>query len=79
MFKKNNHTTPKDEVEYKAIPPINGKFPHIYRRGFPRTQISIRLPDPVLNELDQLCETYGLDRWAAINLALMNFKSNPPS
>lgn len=65
-------------VEHKSVPAIGGVFPHIYERGKPRTQTSIRFPDPVLDSLDGICDTYGLDRWAAINLLLLHFKHSPP-
>lgn len=65
-------------VEHKSVPAIGGVFPHIYERGKPRTQTSIRFPDPVLGDLDAICDIYGLDRWAAINLLLLHFKHSPP-
>lgn len=73
---KRAHKAPK--IAHKSVPAINGVFAHIYERGGPNTQTSIRFPDPVLERLDNICATYGLKRWQAINLMMLHFETAPP-
>lgn len=70
-----NKSHNSQEIVHRTVPLINGAFPHIYDRGKPRTHVSIRLPDFVLNDLILLSKIYGLERWAVINMAVQSFKA----
>ena len=60
-------------VEHRHVPMLDGKYHHRYPRGGARTQVSFRLPNPLLENIDYLCEVYGLQRWSVISLAISSF------
>ena len=70
-----NKSHDSQDIMHRTIPLINGSFPHIYERGMPRTNSSIRFPNFVLDDLILLSKIYGLDRWAVINMAIQSFKA----
>ncbi len=64
----------KRTYQFKNVPNIGGEVPHFYPRGYPRAQISIRMPVTAIDRIDRICKDYGIEKWAAINMALLAFE-----
>ena len=64
----------KRTYQFKNVPMIRGEVPHHYARGYPKSHISVIMPDPAIKRIDRICKDYGIHRWAAINMALLAFE-----
>ena len=64
----------KRTYRFKNVPNIGGESPHHYPRGYPRSQISVRMPNSAIERIDRICKDYGIQKWAAINMALLAFE-----
>ena len=73
MVMESRKTAKSQTIEHRHVPMLGGKYYHIYPRGSSRTKTSLRLPDPLLENIEYLSEVYGLQKWAVISLAISAF------